>query len=258
MPNVKLILEYDGSNFHGWQHQPGLRTVQGELQRVLEMVLRVRLHELIAAGRTDAGVHAVAQVVNFHMPEAPDLCLLKRSVNAIFRGEIAVTSAELASENFHATLDACGKEYQYTVVNREAPPTLERHTTWHIRAPLDLQRMQKEAALLVGTHDFKSFQGPKSTAKTTVRRVLSSGFRCDPPYLIFSIIGEGFIKQMVRNIMGTLVAFGRGRMRCSSILEIIEAHDRRAAGPTAPPQGLCLKRVFYDRAELQAALNARE
>jgi len=245
VPNVKLVLEYDGTGFHGWQHQPGLRTIQGELQRVLEMVLREPLAEVTAAGRTDSGVHARGQVVNFHVSGRPDLDDLARSVNAILRGELSVLHAEFAPETFHATFHALRKCYLYTILNRAAPPTFERNRVWHLRFPLDIERMRREAAALVGRLDFRSFQGPKCTAKSSVRSVLSSEILHEPPYVRYRIIGEGFIKQMVRNITGTLAMFGTGRMRAASMHEVLAACDRRAGGVTAPPQGLCMEWVEY-------------
>lgn len=246
MPNIKFVLEYDGGGFHGWQHQPGLRTIQSELRRVLQTVLREPLGELIAAGRTDSGVHARGQVVNFHTAGEPDLAALMNSVNAIFRGEISVLSAEVVPDSFHATVQAVRKRYVYTIFNRPAPPTLERFRVWHIRYPLNLERMREQAAALLGEHDFKSFQGQKCQAKTTVRRILVSEILEEPPFVRYAVEAEGFIKQMVRNIAGTLVAYGTGREKYPSILDVIAAQDRRAAGMTAPGRGLCMEWVRYE------------
>lgn len=245
MPKICLVLEYNGTAFHGWQVQPGLRTVQGELHRVLEMVLREKIPRLTAAGRTDAGVHARCQVVTFSVEKAPDLFSIGRSVGGLFRGEISVQAATFVPEDFHPTYDARAKRYVYTILNRTAPLTLDQNKAWHICHSLDLKRMHREAARLLGSHDFKSFQGQKCAAKNTERVIYESKLQEDPPYLYYHIVGSGFLKHMVRNIVGSLVGFGLGKLKYESILELIELRDRRKAWLTAPAAGLCLDWVEY-------------
>ncbi|MCB0311327.1 MAG: tRNA pseudouridine(38-40) synthase TruA [Bdellovibrionales bacterium] len=245
MPNVKLVVEYNGSGFHGWQIQPGLRTIEGELKRVLETILRQDIHAIYAAGRTDSGVHARGQVVNFYLPVEPDLRRLRHSVSSIMRTELSVKSAEIVPDEFHARRSSISKTYRYTVFHQECPPVLDRGQVWHVGAPLDLDRMQKEAETLVGVHDFSSLRGAGCRAHSAVKEVFESGFVWSAPYLIYSVKGRGFLKQMVRNIVGTLVGFGRGRIALPNMPAVLEARDRRVAGVTAPAYGLLLEEVHY-------------
>lgn len=245
MISIKLVVEYDGTGFHGWQTQPGQRTIQEELQRVLPMIMHQPLINFNAAGRTDAGVHAKGQVVCFRVLELPDLAKIKRAVSALLSPEVSILSAEVVDNSFHATLSATGKRYVYTLLNRKAPPTLDFNRVWWVSYDLDLQRMQQEALSLIGEHDFKSFEGPKAQVKSTIRTITRSELVIHAPYVYYVVEGNGFIKQMVRNIVGTLVDFGKGRAKLDSMLEVMAALDRKVAGPTAPACGLCLDEVFY-------------
>lgn len=245
MPNICLTLEYDGSAFHGWQKQAGLRTIEGELHRVLEMVLRVAIPHVSGSGRTDAGVHARGQVVTFEVPQTPDLDELSYSVNGIFRGELAVIDAKIVADDFHARFDAKRKQYTYTIYQRKAPPVMERQYVWHIRSPLPLERLKEEVKSLIGLHDFTSFRGAGCTADSPVREILESELTLDGAYLRYRVVGTGFLRQMVRNIVGTLVDLGREKLDLKSMREILEARDRNKGGTTAPPQGLCLDWVGY-------------
>ena len=153
MPNIRLVLEYNGKGFHGWQSQPGLRTIEVELKRALQIVLREEIVTLVASGRTDAGVHARGQVVNFVVSSAPDLERLKRSVSSLLRGEVAVRSADLVPDEFHARKSASSKQYTYTIYHASNPPVLDRGQTWYVGPNLDIAKMQREAASIVGKHD---------------------------------------------------------------------------------------------------------
>jgi tRNA pseudouridine38-40 synthase len=246
--NIRLILEYDGAGFHGWQKQPGgLRTIQAELERVLQMVLRRPIRRLTAAGRTDAGVHARGQVVNFKVDTPPpelDLSRLAHAVSNILKGEVSVIKAELAPAGFDARHDAQAKQYRYWILTRPVPAVLDRGKVWHLGVRLDHSKMQQEAAVLVGLHDFTSFRGPDCNSKSAVREVLESEFLFDGDYLIYRIVGRGFLKQMVRNIVGTLVGIGKGSLE-ASMTEILAAKNRQAAGVTAPGYALFLDWVKY-------------
>jgi len=244
MPNIKLVIEYNGSRFHGWQKQPRLRTVQEELHKTLEVVLREEIREVIASGRTDAGVHARGQVVNFQLKSPPDLQRLSRAVSSIMRGELTVLDAAVVADEFHARMNATSKSYLYTIYRRDSPPVLDRGFVWFVPSELDVQRMQREAKSIQGEHDFASFQGSGCTAESSLRELFSSEFSWEAPYLRYCVRGSGFLKQMVRSIVGTLVEIGRGE-RCESMLEVLAARDRRRAGVTAPAYGLCLERVEY-------------
>lgn len=244
--NILLVIEYDGSGFSGWQTQlPGSRTVQGELQRAIEMVLREKVGPLRASGRTDAGVHACAQVVNFHASHVPDLRQLAYSVSGILRGEVAVLRAFAVPEDFDAQRSARRKCYCYTVLNREVPPVLDRGRVWYVHHRLDLELLQREAKLLEGRHDFSCFRGSDCSAKTSVREIYHSEFSIQGNYLRYRVIGNGFLKQMVRNIAGTLIDRGRGRLKLS-MEEILSRADRRLAGVCAPACGLQLEWVEYE------------
>ncbi len=245
MPNVRLLIEYNGSYFHGFQRQPGEITIQGELERVISMIIREEVPYVQAAGRTDAGVHARGQVVNFHCNVSPDLNRLKHSISSIFKGKISVLSADIADDRFDSRKNAISKQYVYTILNRVCPAVLDAGKVWHVSAPLDIERMKLEAAKLIGIHDFTSFRGARCYAKSPVKEILESEIILASPYVIYRVIGRGFLKQMVRIIVGTLVDIGRGFILCDSILEILKKKDRRAAGVTAQPQGLCLEWVKY-------------
>ena len=245
MPNVRLVLEYNGKGFHGWQSQPGLRTIETELKRALQIVLREEICSLYASGRTDAGVHAKGQVVNFKVSVEPDLERLKRSVSSLLRGELAVRSADFVDEGFHARKCALSKQYTYTIYHAANPPVLDRGQAWYVGATMDIERMKREASALVGSHDFSSFRGHACMAKCPVREIFESEVSWEAPYLRYRVLGQGFLKQMVRNIVGTLVELGRDRATLPSIKEILSAKDRRLAGSTAPAHGLCLDWVRY-------------
>ncbi len=245
MPNVRLVIEYDGAQFHGWQKQTGLRTVQGELHKMLELILREKISCVFASGRTDAGVHAKRQVVNFHCQGSPDLYVLKHAVSSLLRGELGVLEAEFVSPDFHSQHCAKRKQYLYTILNRPAPPVLDRGKVWHVSSKLAVAKMQQEAAVLVGEHDFNSFRAQDCTSVTSIKTILESEIISAGDYLYYRVVGTGFLKQMVRIIVGTLVAIGRGRQEPDSVATILERKDRRCAGPTAPAHGLCLDWVKY-------------
>lgn len=245
MPNVRLILEYDGSGFHGWQRQPGFRTVEEELHRALSVVMHEPVPWLLAAGRTDSGVHARGQVVNFHCDHEPDLGRLMRSLSSLLRPEVAVVAADIVPDDFHATRSAKCKQYSYRIFRRAVPPVLDYGRVWYIAGPLDIERMQAEAVKFVGEHDFASFRGQDSQSRTNVRTIYESELTFEPPYLIYRVVGSGFLKQMVRNMVGTLVGLGKGVLELKSIEEILAAKNRRLAGMTAPAHGLCMDWVRY-------------
>lgn len=245
MPNIRLVIEYNGARFHGWQIQPGLRTVEEELGRALRTVLREEVGTLYAAGRTDAGVHARGQVVNFRVDSTPDLGRLARSISSILRGELTVLRAEQVPDDFHSRRSATLKQYRYTIYHRECPPVLDRGRVWYVAGSLDIARMQREALALIGTHDFSSMRGSGCTAKSPLRDIVESEVTWNPPYLEYRTIGRSFLKQMVRNIAGTLVDLGLGKFGDTTMQQIIEYRDRRKAGVTAPGYGLCLDWVQY-------------
>lgn len=245
MHTIKLIIEYNGANFCGWQQQPGVRTIQEELTKALRLVLREDPRQLTASGRTDSGVHARAQVVSFKVEQPVDFARLRRSISHIMKGELAIRSVEAVPDDFNARFSAKRKHYRYTIINRDTPAVIDRGFVWTVHAPLDIERMQREARSLEGHHDFKSFQAAGCAAKTSDRDIYRSELTWNPPYLVYDVVGSGFLKQMVRNIVGTLVEIGKGRSKLGSMQELIAARDRLLAGPTAPAYGLCLIEVEY-------------
>ncbi len=247
MRQVKLIVEYNGSRFHGWQKQPGLRTIQGELERIISVVIRTPAGPLHAAGRTDAGVHARGQVVTFRTEHEVDLYRLANGVSHLMKGELTVLSAEFVPMDFHPGISSTHKQYSYRILNRSTPAVLDAHTLWHIAPKLDFDRMQSDAKLLVGTHDFSAFRDSTCTASSTVKTIYRSYFERNDDLITYYVVGTGFLKQMVRNIVGTLTDIGRGRIRDRSFSEIMASCDRRVAGVTAPPHGLTMDWVSYDR-----------
>jgi tRNA pseudouridine38-40 synthase len=247
VPNVRLIVEYDGSRFHGWQIQPGLRTIEGELERVISLVLRETIHPIYASGRTDAGVHARRQVVNFHTTAAePDLLRLSHSISNLLRGELAVLAADIVPDDFNSRYSAKSKQYSYHILNRFGPAVLDRGRCWYVGSPLDVERMHREAQTLVGEHDFTSFRGSGCHATTAVKTIFESEVYREGDRIVYRVVGSGFLKHMIRNIAGTLVALAQGRLAYASMQAVLDAKDRRVGGMTAPAHGLFLDWVDYD------------
>jgi tRNA pseudouridine38-40 synthase len=241
---VKLTVEYDGTNFCGWQLQPNEPTIQGTLERALTTVLRepVRLR---AAGRTDAGVHARGQVVVFHAARMPELGSLSKSVNALAGPDISVVGAELVPESFDPRRSARSRLYAYYLLNRRAPSPLWQNRAWHVCYPLDAGAMGEAAALLIGEHDFSSFRDAHCDATNPVRRGIRSDVRSDGDVIVYNIETSAFLRHMVRTIVGTLVAVGSGALSVERFHEILLARDRTQAGVTAPAHGLYLMAVRY-------------
>ena len=246
MANIKLIVEYDGAGFHGWQKQPELRTVQGELEKVLRTIVRGPISPLHAAGRTDAGVHARGQVVTFKTEVSVDLFRLCQGVSHLLKGELSVLSAEVVPDNFHPGWCATHKLYEYRILTRPSPAVLDSRRVWHIGQSMDVDQMQSDASTLVGQHDFSSFRDSTCTATSTIKTIYSSRFEREGDLLIYRVIGDGFLKQMVRNIVGTITDLARTRIRGRTMKEILLAKDRRLAGVTAPAHGLCMVWVSYE------------
>lgn len=245
MPNIRLLIEYDGSRFHGWQSQPGLRTIQSELQRVIGQVLGHEISTVVASGRTDAGVHAKGQVCNFLIDREIDLERLKHSVSSLLKGEVSVLEADFVDENFNSCRDAIAKQYTYTILNRPSPAVLDHGRVWHVARGLNIELMQVEAASLVGIHDFQSLRASGCGARSSIKEIYTSEISFEPPYVRYTVIGQGFLKQLVRNIVGTLVNFSDGKISAANMAELLELKNREAAGVTAPAHGLCLDWVKY-------------
>jgi tRNA pseudouridine38-40 synthase len=262
---LRLTLEYDGTDFYGWQVQPDRRTVQGEVERAIADISqeRVRIH---GASRTDAGVHATGQVASFATSSRLAADAMKKALNAVLAEDVSVVGCDDVAEGFHARHDATGKHYRYTIVNRAEPSPLARRTSLHIRDELDLDAMHEGAQAVLGEHDFRGFESDTavryreleekghSTERASVRRITAARFaRIAPSTLAFDIAGTGFLYNMIRALVGTLLQVGRGKRPVSDIAAIVNQENQPAgagraralAGPTCPPMGLCLVKVFY-------------
>lgn len=249
MRNIKLILEYDGTDYAGWQVQ-GVRasqrkkTIQGTIERALEKILKekIRIH---GSGRTDAGVHAEGQVAGFVTKGGLSAGIIKKALNSELPGDIVVKNVSEAKRSFHARFSAKDKLYRYRVINSRIPSVFDRRFAAFIPYKLDLRLMRKEAAVLKGKHDFKSFQAADKKERDSIRVIRRLNLRKKDCEIIIEIEADGFLRHMARNIVGTLIEIGRGKLPPGSMKRILKARDRKRAGPTAPAKGLVLVRVKY-------------
>jgi len=245
MPRLKLVLEYDGTRYVGWQVQRNGRSVQAELQEALGKLLGAPV-EVLAAGRTDSGVHATGQVVCFDTERMLPLKAYWRGLNGLLPDDIAVVRAEEVPPEFDPRRWSRGKRYRYRVSNRPTRSPLRRHTHWELYAPLQVEAMVRASRHLLGRHDFSAFRAADCQAAHAlreVRRVDVEGVAGDA--VSFTVEGTAFLKHMVRNLVGTLVEVGKGRRPEAWVAEVLASKDRTKAGPTAPAQGLVLEEVFY-------------
>jgi tRNA pseudouridine38-40 synthase len=243
MRNIKLVIEYDGTNYHGWQVQPNGLTVQEVLQEKIATMTRHRVH-LAASGRTDAGVHALGQVANFQTSASIPLEGFLYGLNSLLPPDIVIKSIAEVPPNFHSQSGAKRKTYRYQIFNYKTPSALYRHYSWYIPHPLNREAMQAAARFLLGRKDFSSFQGADPAPTSSVREIFTAEWSLET-FLTFTIEGDGFLKHMVRNVVGTLVEVGKGRCSPEEFGKVIEARDRRRAGMTAPSRGLYLVTVVY-------------
>ncbi len=244
--NFKLVLEYDGSGYHGWQRQEGVLTIQEVLESRIEIMLggpiRVR-----GSGRTDAGVHARRQVANFYARTRLKPGEIQRGLNSLLPADIVVLEAEEVADSFHARFSASSKTYEYRILNRETPSALERNSAWLIRRRLMAPPVLECLPGLVGMHDFSAFMAAGSSVKSTERNIYRAELsRPDLDHWVFLFEANGFLRHMVRNLVGTLVDVGRGKLSPEGFVQIICSRDRRRAGMTAPAHGLFLVDVKYE------------
>ena len=246
--NFKLTLEYDGSAYSGWQRQKDPNTIQGILEEALRD-LTGSPTPLTGSGRTDAGVHALGQTANFHADTRLPPPVLMRALNARLPKDMVILSCEEVPESFHARFDTISKLYRYRFLNRPLPAAVGRHYAWHISPPLNIPAMEQALMHLRGTHDFKAFEGAGSPRAHSVRNIFRAELICgEGGHLDFEIEADGFLRHMVRNIVGTLVDVGLSRLSPSDVEKIRDARDRGKAGITAPAHGLFLVRVDYPAA----------
>jgi tRNA pseudouridine38-40 synthase len=243
--NFKMTIEYDGTGFHGWQIQKADPTIQAAIEDALATMTGqpVRLN---GAGRTDAGVHAIGQVANFHCDTRLDARDIKRGLNSLLPPDIVIRSCSIVAASFHARFDARSKLYRYRISNQRVPNAIGRQYEWFVRQPLDISAMRAALNQLVGRHDFSAFEGAGSPRAHSVRTVSTADLRVvSQGRLEVVIAADGFLRYMVRNIVGTAVAVGSGKFAVSDVSDILASGDRRQAAPTAPPHGLCLVTVEY-------------
>jgi tRNA pseudouridine38-40 synthase len=243
--NFKIIVEYDGSNYCGWQRQNNDPTIQETIEQALWKMTDQKI-SVIASGRTDAGVHAWGQVANFKCDTRLNDSDFLGGLNSLTPEDIVIVACEQVSDEFHARFSATGKTYHYRILNRLNPAAIRRQYAWHIRKALDLAAMRVAIAHLIGSHDFKAFEGAGSPRAHTVRNVYKADLREESDdYVIFEIEADGFLRYMVRNIVGTLVEVGLGKISSEAVKHILESKDRKLAPASAPAHGLFLKKVNY-------------
>jgi tRNA pseudouridine38-40 synthase len=247
---TRLHVSYDGTDFSGWQRQTSLTSVQGTLEEAIQRIFGKhtdgRRIPVIGASRTDAGVHAHQQVAHFDSPRDPSTFDLRYAVQCLTPKTVVVTDIFHAPDDFHAIACVTHKTYKYRVHNRRVPSALDHRYSYWIRHPLDLDFLNEASQFVVGKQDFKSFQSTGTEVSTTVRTILEARWdRIEENTLEFTIKGDGFLKQMVRNIVGTVIQLNRDSRPATQVKSIIDALDRRRAGPTAEPQGLFLCSVTY-------------
>ena len=242
--NIKVVLEYDGTNFAGWQQQAKGRTVEAELKRALKAITGQDI-TVYAAGRTDSGAHAEGQVVNFHTDGRISPKRLMGALNARLPEDVSVLSAETAPEGFHARYSARWRRYRYRYLDRLARPALERGRCWHVRGPLDVKAMSKAAEALPGKHDWTSYCSAAEPPDARVREVRSARVTRRGHFVELELVAEGFLRGMVRSIAGALAEVGRANRPPEWVGVVLHARDRRRAPRTAPAGGLTLMEVIY-------------
>jgi tRNA pseudouridine38-40 synthase len=242
---IRLILEYDGTAYSGWQCQANGLSVQAVVEAALRQLTGEAIR-VVASGRTDAGVHARGMTIHFRTERDLPLRAFREGMNRLLPADVAVRAAAEVPVDFHARHSAKGKWYRYTIFNAPARSPLYARVTWHIRLPLDREAMRQAARDLVGRHDFAAFRAAGCDAKETVREIFSVELCPEGDLLHIDIRGGGFLRNMVRVIAGTLVEIGQGKRSPNDIGRLLQVGTRQAAGVTAPPQGLCLMQVWYE------------
>ncbi|MDH5761899.1 MAG: tRNA pseudouridine(38-40) synthase TruA [Nitrospinota bacterium] len=246
MRKIKLLLEYEGTRYHGWQYQPRELSIQEVIEAKLEKITKKKTR-LIGSGRTDSGVHAEGQVAHFMTASTMKPREFLKALNSLLPHDIVVKKVEEAKPDFHAQKSATRKTYRYTILNRDYPSALHCRMVHYMMTPLNVGAMRKAARYLVGKKDFKSFQGSGCTARTTVRQIFRLTIAKKDDFITITVDGSGFLKFMVRNIVGTLIEIGWGKWPPEQMQTILKSKNRRIAGPTAPSRGLRLVKVVYGK-----------
>jgi tRNA pseudouridine38-40 synthase len=261
--NIKLTIQYNGTKYHGWQKQVDHISIQEVIQTAIEKMTGEQVC-LIGSGRTDAGVHALAQVANFHIDSKIPLEGLLKGLNSLLPEDIAILAISEAFPDFHSIRNSICKIYCYHILVSDIKSPFWHKRAWLINRPLDLYSMKAALPPLIGTHDFSAFKASGSNAKTNIRTIYLCEIKpitwkifhpSGRPHYIFTIAANGFLRYMVRNIVGLLVQIGLGKRPHEDMANVIASMDRSSAGPTAPPQGLYLKQVYYDKSEIPFIIN---
>lgn len=242
--NLKLIIEYEGTRYHGWQRQGELATIQKILEEKIALITQEK-SSVISSGRTDAGVHALGQVANFTTHSGLPVRNLIRGLNSLLPEDIKIRDIAEVDQSFHSRFSARSKTYIYNIYNAPVPSVFFRNHSWYIYEKLNVEKMEEAARCLTGEHDFSSFCAAGHETKTYNRNVAGASFSCEGSLIRFRIEASGFLKYMVRNIVGTLSYVGKDKLSPACLIDILEARDRTLAGPTAPPHGLFLESVQY-------------
>jgi len=246
MRNIKLILEFDGTDYHGWQSQAGTgqRTVQEEVEGAIYQLVQERV-KAVSSGRTDAGVHAFGLVANFLTSSTIPGAAWAPALNRILSKDVRVLTSEEVAEDFHARFSAKGKSYRYLVLNTAVPTAIFRDRAWHVAKPLRLKAMREAAIHLIGRHDFSSFRASHCNAESPIRTLRSLDIKKRGVFIEFTLEADAFLMHMARNIVGTLIETGLGRFTHKEVKQILRSRSRSSAGIIAPSQGLYLMHVFY-------------
>lgn len=243
--NFKITIEYDGSRYHGWQRQKKNCSIQDEIEKALKKMTSCKV-SLIGSGRTDAGVHAAGQVANFKCDTRLEPEAFFMGLNSLLPEDIIIKDCKSVGMAFHARYDARSKVYHYKILNRAVPAAVGRQYSWYLRKALDRQKMRAAIAHIIGRHDFKAFEGAGSPRQNTTREVFSAELiEHEGDIMIFQIEADGLLRYMVRNLVGTLVDVGLGKITPADFKDILDSRDRSQAGATAPARGLTLIRVNY-------------
>ena len=245
MRNIKLTIEYDGKDFNGWQKQPNKLNIQGEIERAIEEITEEENVELIASGRTDAGVHAISQIANFKTESNIPVEKIPIALNTKLKKSIRIKKAEEVDERFHSRYNCKQKTYRYIINNGKCASALNRNFEYFIPEKLDVDKMKKAIKYFEGEHDFKGFKASGTSSKSSVREIYKTKIEKEEDKIIIELTGNGFLYNMVRIIVGTLVDVGLGKIDPDDIPEIINSKDRTKAGKTLPPYGLYLVKVEY-------------
>lgn len=243
MRNIKITVQYDGTNYCGWQEQPNSLGIQGNIEYAIKEITGEKV-KINGSGRTDAGVHAIGQVANFKIESNIKAAQIPDALNSKLPKDISVVKAEEVDEEFHARYSAKGKIYRYLVYNNRYRNPILKDISYQVKYDLDFDKMEKEAKSLIGTHDFCGFMSSGSSVKDTVRTIRDVKIEKEGDLIVFEFEGNGFLYNMVRIISGTLIDIGRGKIN-ESMEEIIKSKNRSKAGHTAPGHALFLKKVFY-------------